>query len=94
VVEGFVLPHGAGSSAEFIDAAGRGAFDRAQDFGKRETPAISVAECGEQQMHMIRHNHRGMDLDGLASVVEAVLQGSRACFGREFQGFLCAKRHE
>jgi len=93
MVEGFVLPFGAASSGEFINAV-RGALDSSQNFGQDEGPPVTVAKSGEQQMCVVWHDDSGMKLDRSAMVMEAMLQGECASLRREFQGFLSAKGHE
>jgi hypothetical protein len=75
VVERFVLPHRSQSSVELIDAAGGCAFDGSHDFGKGESPAFRVSKGGKKQVCVIGHDYSGVEMDRLAMVVEAMLQG-------------------
>src|SRR6202011_5970612 len=86
VVEGFVLPHGASSSRELIDAARRRPLDSSQDFGECESPAFGVSQGCEQQVHVIGHDHYCVHLYYLAVVMQTMLKGQGSGEGREPEG--------
>jgi len=87
MVEGFVLPYGATSAWQDVDASGRRAFDGAENLGEREGPAFSIGPRCEQKMSMIGHDYCSMKRDCDGVVVQAMLQYDSSSFWRELLRF-------
>jgi len=63
MIERFFLPNGAVAMQQLINPMSGSALQALQDIDQRERPAIQIAQRHQEQMHVIRHDHRGIDMN-------------------------------
>jgi hypothetical protein len=84
-VKRFDLPDRARVSEPAIDEMCRCALDRLCDLRERHNfKLLVVNQRRENQMHMVRHNHRDMKIDLYVVFVQAAFERERTCpFGED-----------
>ena len=84
MIEELLLPNCSGALKQEIDLAGRSSFDRLHSLGKREIPAVFALERRVDQVHVIGHDNRRMQIEFDSVFVKATVEHDISRCWRQF----------
>ena len=95
MVEGFVLPDGCMRFSATIDPVSRSGFDCLHDLGKRhDEHTLRVHDWCEDEMDVVRHDNRSMQVVAHVVVVAAALKDNVASLGWQVGAMLSDESDE
>ena len=83
MVKRLILPNSSGLLQQAIYAPSRGSLDQLQNALQLVWPTLGISQWGKQKMHMLWHDHSGMESKSRSIAVQAVLKNHIASFGRQ-----------